>query len=715
MRGIVVSGIASSDVRSVHSLLRERAKYLTMRSRGLIKFSDSLIQHFNPACRAARAFPELPISRLLMSLNDYDLPIKYIHIDNYRKGFEFFYFLSAFLSFSVALVMFFLTIAPEILQDSFIEVGITAIVNFSVIAMGVMSNYSVVVPVGFGLCLFYLAWGREKYNQKYLQRLPNFFLPIPIISHFEEAIEDDEKKEELQLSMRARYEEISVKKRRNAVYHSNKSDLDEMIHRVRKIKGLKDKSIDDYDDNSELGSTTGSKIFVSDNDSSIKIHISDNQFTSINNRSTKVFDKQNDDTVAIVIKPSVIVKQKLEKISQKKIIPDSSTTLLKPYDSVESKVEIHDDSHDNVSTNSKESLVSLYLTNQDTHEIREIPSGIIIKDTRPFTMHSRQKSSQDVSMSEKQSKYLKKIPQVSFDDFISTGFLEMSEAVSSEEIVINDDLETSKNVESRLNDNYYNSNDDDDDNSSIETTESFYIQNMFNKKFNQTPSQILGSYKDMEDIQDMDDIEDMDHIEESRPSSNDCQEQLFSSRKVRREALRYSQNKSNMIIKQYKENLINDFKTNDHLVINEIGDKKYELRNDNDNSTINSYNEDNNSIETTFLDDVDDNDNSLIVNNHLKINEVKNQDLISDSYSIKSSDNNASLKKNEIIDASNEILHEIEQTNSGIIIRNTRPNTNSRIIRTFNNDDISISSTQSRPLTANDIFNLVQQKKNINK
>lgn len=35
---------------------------------------NSLIQHFNPVCRLARDYPHLPIARLLMSLNDFDLP-----------------------------------------------------------------------------------------------------------------------------------------------------------------------------------------------------------------------------------------------------------------------------------------------------------------------------------------------------------------------------------------------------------------------------------------------------------------------------------------------------------------------------------------------------------------------------------------------------------------------------------------------------------------
>ena len=36
--------------------------------------ANSLVQHFNPACRTMRRFPHLPISRFLLSINDYDVP-----------------------------------------------------------------------------------------------------------------------------------------------------------------------------------------------------------------------------------------------------------------------------------------------------------------------------------------------------------------------------------------------------------------------------------------------------------------------------------------------------------------------------------------------------------------------------------------------------------------------------------------------------------------
>lgn len=45
--------------------LRHRAKFLLARNASFMKITRSLIQRVNPACRAARTFPELPISRLV--------------------------------------------------------------------------------------------------------------------------------------------------------------------------------------------------------------------------------------------------------------------------------------------------------------------------------------------------------------------------------------------------------------------------------------------------------------------------------------------------------------------------------------------------------------------------------------------------------------------------------------------------------------------------
>jgi len=256
MRGVVVAAIASSDVRTVHALLRERAKYITLRSRGLMRYSNSFIQHFNPACRAARAFPELAISRLLMSLNDHDLPTKFIHIEGDRSGVL--YYITAAIGLGFASLMFFLTLAPEIFQDSIIEVSVTAAVNFSVMALGVMSNLSISVPIAVVLFLLLIAYLRERYFKRYMSSLPKMFHAIPIEDDMNEDTKDKENNiAELKAMMKSRYEELHHKtygKKKNA--HALTSDgLDNFYSGVRKIKGLKDKNDDDdvqYDSDDDI-------------------------------------------------------------------------------------------------------------------------------------------------------------------------------------------------------------------------------------------------------------------------------------------------------------------------------------------------------------------------------------------------------------------------------------------------------------------------------
>merc|ERR1711871_1019199 len=63
-------------------VMRHRVKNIMKRSSGfMLNCARSAIQRFNPACRASRVFPSLPLSRLLMSLNDFDLPVFYVHIN----------------------------------------------------------------------------------------------------------------------------------------------------------------------------------------------------------------------------------------------------------------------------------------------------------------------------------------------------------------------------------------------------------------------------------------------------------------------------------------------------------------------------------------------------------------------------------------------------------------------------------------------------------
>lgn len=71
---IWVPSLVREEMRCVRRVMSIRALSLLKRSRDLMNNVNSLLQHFHPACRAARLTPSLPSCRLLMTLSDYDLP-----------------------------------------------------------------------------------------------------------------------------------------------------------------------------------------------------------------------------------------------------------------------------------------------------------------------------------------------------------------------------------------------------------------------------------------------------------------------------------------------------------------------------------------------------------------------------------------------------------------------------------------------------------------
>ena len=74
VRYCVVNSLVANDIRQIFDALKNRFVHIIQRRAGAMRDANSLVQHFNPACRAARAYPHLPISRLLLAMNDYDVP-----------------------------------------------------------------------------------------------------------------------------------------------------------------------------------------------------------------------------------------------------------------------------------------------------------------------------------------------------------------------------------------------------------------------------------------------------------------------------------------------------------------------------------------------------------------------------------------------------------------------------------------------------------------
>ena len=157
---ILIYDHVSMEVRDVYQKLINNARIMLRRSAGIMRDSNALVQHFNPACRAARMFPELPISRLLLSLNDRDIPILPAE-ENLLRRIQLFMLASLF---SVILL-------PELLQESVLGMVSSLWIDFGILLFHLIINFStalfvitiiviivIIAFVGFDVMGFLLEW-----------------------------------------------------------------------------------------------------------------------------------------------------------------------------------------------------------------------------------------------------------------------------------------------------------------------------------------------------------------------------------------------------------------------------------------------------------------------------------------------------------------------------------------------------------------------------
>ena len=121
---VALPRLAKTDYLAIFTAIALRAKTLQSRdSFSLVRNSSNLIQHFHSACRAARLRPQLPVSRLLMAINDYDLPISHLLEKPSRFGGFFEVFILAFVSL------------PPFVQSIILQLSAAAITYGFVIAL----------------------------------------------------------------------------------------------------------------------------------------------------------------------------------------------------------------------------------------------------------------------------------------------------------------------------------------------------------------------------------------------------------------------------------------------------------------------------------------------------------------------------------------------------------------------------------------------------
>ena len=73
---IFIDDSVNADLQFLLRYFKRHCKLILRRTTGVMRDTNSLVQHFNPSCRVARMHPSWPICRMLFSLGDNDLPRK---------------------------------------------------------------------------------------------------------------------------------------------------------------------------------------------------------------------------------------------------------------------------------------------------------------------------------------------------------------------------------------------------------------------------------------------------------------------------------------------------------------------------------------------------------------------------------------------------------------------------------------------------------------
>merc|ERR1711871_981487 len=152
---VVIPDVLRFDLILHWRMLRTRARSLVTRNHhnkaGSIMNhqTNSMIQHFNPACRVARALPHLSVSRILIALNDYDMPferLKKLHtttVDKYSENEDmdkFLKYCKSIYDFSSTMFITILSYLPYKVQDLVLDFIIIILFYQMLILFGVMSG-----------------------------------------------------------------------------------------------------------------------------------------------------------------------------------------------------------------------------------------------------------------------------------------------------------------------------------------------------------------------------------------------------------------------------------------------------------------------------------------------------------------------------------------------------------------------------------------------
>ena len=138
---VIVPLTIRSDVLRVHRRLRDKGPTIMSRCCLHVRPRNSKVQYLNPACVAARQIPEYPLSRLLIQLNDYDIPAVFKPRNIYKQ--------MLFIVFCGVLVV--TTMLPPMLHYMLMEVVLSPCISYIIILIYNLHDMKVSLPVAIGV------------------------------------------------------------------------------------------------------------------------------------------------------------------------------------------------------------------------------------------------------------------------------------------------------------------------------------------------------------------------------------------------------------------------------------------------------------------------------------------------------------------------------------------------------------------------------------
>jgi hypothetical protein len=172
---VLVAQYCCRDIHLCHGLLRERSSFLFKRRRGLIKNPQAIIHHLNPACRAARQHRTLAASRLLLALNDHDLPVQFLQ-EGPSTVWD---YLLTYLTPLVGLFIIALEFLPGIVTDAAFQTATTSALNVALLAICVLAiSGSVFLAVLGAVIVVAAAYGERRMARRRLKHKGKASRPV---------------------------------------------------------------------------------------------------------------------------------------------------------------------------------------------------------------------------------------------------------------------------------------------------------------------------------------------------------------------------------------------------------------------------------------------------------------------------------------------------------------------------------------------------------